>query len=79
MEQNDYKALLDAANLACYKGGDFMTIVDKWKSFLRGHHFIDLPSDCTLFEVDQKDWYLMGNVSLFILSESVGDMQGHQL
>jgi hypothetical protein len=31
-----------------------MIIVDKWKSFLRRHHFIDLPSDCTPFEVDQK-------------------------
>jgi hypothetical protein len=29
MEQNDYKALLVAANLACYNGGDFMIIVDK--------------------------------------------------
>ncbi len=54
MEQDDYKALLVAANLARYKGGDFMIIEDKWKSFLRGHHFIDLPSDCTPFEVDQK-------------------------
>ena len=54
MEQDDYKALLVAANLACYKSGEFMIIADKWKSFLRGHHFIDLPSDCTPFEVDQK-------------------------
>ena len=29
MEQNDYKALLVAANLACYNGGDFMIIVDR--------------------------------------------------
>ncbi len=54
MEQDDYKALLVAANLARYKGGDFMIIVDKWKLFLREHHFINLPSDCTPFEVDQK-------------------------
>ncbi len=54
MEQDNYKALLVAANLARYKGGDFMIIVDKWKSFLRGHHFTDLPSDCTPFEFDQK-------------------------
>ena len=32
-----------------------MIIIDQWKLFLRGHpHFIDLPSDCTPFEVDQK-------------------------
>jgi hypothetical protein len=54
MEHNDYKALLVAANLACYKGVEFMIMLDKWKSFLGGHHFIDLPSDCTLFEADQK-------------------------
>jgi hypothetical protein len=54
MEQDDDKSLLVAANLARYKGGDFMIIVDKWKSFLRGCHFIDLPSDCTPFEVDPK-------------------------
>jgi len=31
-----------------------MIMLDKWKSFLGGHHFIDLPSDCTPFEADQK-------------------------
>ena len=29
----------------------------RWKSFLGGHHFIDLPSDCTPFKADQKGWY----------------------
>jgi hypothetical protein len=47
-------ALLVAANLARYKGGEFMSMFDKWKSFLGGHHFIDLPPDCTPFEADQK-------------------------
>jgi hypothetical protein len=64
MEQDDYKALLVAANLACYKGGDLMIIVDKWKSFLRGHHFIDLPSDCTPFKVDQKRMVFDGKCQL---------------
>ena len=54
MEHDDYKALLVAANLARYKGGEFMIMLDKWKLFLGGHHFINLPSDCTPFEVDQK-------------------------
>jgi hypothetical protein len=55
MDEFDYKALLIAGKLARYKGGAFMIIIDQWKSFLRGHpHFIDLPSDCTPFEVDQK-------------------------
>ena len=31
-----------------------MIMLDKWKSFLGGHYFIDLPSDCTPFEADQK-------------------------
>jgi hypothetical protein len=54
MEHNDYKALLVAANLARYKGGEFMIMLDKWNSFWGGHHFFDLPSDCTSFEADQK-------------------------
>ena len=76
MEQNDYKALLDAANLACYKGGDFMIIVDKWKSFLRGHHFIDLPSDCTLFEVDQKRMVFDGKRQLVYVTRIGGRYAG---
>jgi hypothetical protein len=70
MEHNNYKVLLVAANLACYKGGEFMIMLDKWKSFLGGHHFIDLPSDCTPFEADQKGWYSMGNTRLCMSSES---------
>ena len=31
-----------------------MIMLDKWKLFLGGHYFIDLPSDCTPFEADQK-------------------------
>ena len=54
MEHNDYKALLVAANLTRYKGGEFMSMLDKWRSFLGGHHFIGLPSDCTPFKADQK-------------------------
>ena len=29
MEHNDYKALLVAANLACYEGSEFMIMLDK--------------------------------------------------
>jgi hypothetical protein len=54
MEHNDYTALLVAANLARYKSGEFMIMLDKWTSFLGEHHFIDLPFDCTPFEADRK-------------------------
>jgi hypothetical protein len=54
MDEFNYKALLIAGNLARYKGGAFMIMLDKWKSFLGGHHFINLPSCCTPFEADQK-------------------------
>jgi hypothetical protein len=30
MEHNNYKALLVAANLVRYKGGEFMIMLDKW-------------------------------------------------
>jgi hypothetical protein len=36
MDEFDYKALLIAGNLARYKGGAFMIMLDKWKSFLVG-------------------------------------------
>jgi hypothetical protein len=46
MDESDYKALLISGNLARYKGGAFMIMLDKWKPFSGGYHFIDLPSDC---------------------------------
>ena len=49
------QGLIVAANLARYnKGGELMIMLDKWKTSLGGHHFIDLPSDCSPFEADQK-------------------------
>ncbi len=44
MEHNDYKALLVAANLVRYKGGEFMIMLDKWKSFCAPCH----PHPCPL-------------------------------
>ena len=43
MEHNDYKALLVAANLVRYKGGEFMIMLDKWKSFCAPCHAHPCP------------------------------------
>jgi hypothetical protein len=53
-----------------------MIIVDKWKLFLRGHHFIDLPSDCTLFEVDQKKMLFDGKCQLVYIIRIGGRYAG---
>ena len=53
MDQCGYQALLIAGNLAWHKGGEFCILGDKLKSFIYGHHFIDLPSG-RKFEVDRK-------------------------
>jgi len=72
MEHNDYKALLVAANLSRCKGSKFMIFLNKWKSFLGEHHFIDLPSHLTAprLRPTKKGWYSMGNARLCMSSES---------
>jgi hypothetical protein len=76
MELDGYKALLVAANLACYKGGVFMIIVDKWKLFLKGHHYINLPSDCTPFEVNQIRMVFDGKCQLVYIIRIGGRYAG---
>ena len=50
MEHNDYKALLVAANLARYKGGEFMIMLDKWKLFCTPCH----PHPCLVLFVARQ-------------------------
>jgi hypothetical protein len=64
MEHNDFTALLVAANLARYKGGEFMILLDKWKSLLGEH--LDLPSDCTPFEADQNRMVFDGRQVVYV-------------
>jgi hypothetical protein len=38
IDEDDYKTLLIADNLAWYKGKAFIILGDEWRSFLLGHH-----------------------------------------
>jgi hypothetical protein len=70
MDESDYKALLIAGNLARYKGGAFMIMLDKWKSFWEDI----ISSTCHLTaprsRPTKKGWYSMGNARLCMSSES---------
>ena len=47
IDECDYQALLIAGHLAMLKGAreEFFILVDRWTSFINGHHFIDFPPD----------------------------------
>jgi hypothetical protein len=55
MDRVNFEALLIAGNLAKYKGNSLCILVDRWESFLRGHHFSDLSPDFCSIEIEQKN------------------------
>jgi hypothetical protein len=54
IDEDDYKKLLIAANLARYKGNAFCIAGDEWKSFLMGHHLFVNSSLSSPFQFDKK-------------------------
>ena len=54
IDEDNYKKLLIAANLARYKGNAFCIAADEWKSFLMGHHLFVNSSLSSPFQCDKK-------------------------
>jgi hypothetical protein len=55
MDRANFEALLIAGNLAKYKGNSLFILVDRWESFIRGHHFSDLSPDFCAIEIERKN------------------------
>jgi len=58
MDRGNFEALLIAGNLAKYKGGSLCILADRWLSFLRGPHFLDLSPDHGAIEIERKNLIL---------------------
>ena len=54
IDEDDFKKLMIAANLARYKGNAFCIAGDEWKSFLMGHHLFVNSSLSSPFQLDKK-------------------------
>ena len=54
IDEDDFKKLLIAANLARYKGNAFCIVGDEWKSLLMGRHLFVNSSLSSPFQFDKK-------------------------